>query len=150
MNYTREQINRLICQYQPAIVYRGKVYELQHPPLLADTVLRLEIYPFEYVNAPLDECRMMLRPVGSLTDVELQELAGVMYDSAARCEIVQLYSTDKLAIAFEYATANDSSCHDWYPLNEMAPIKAADYLFSKHINFLNLPAEICTEQITTV
>jgi len=139
MNYTREQINRLICQYQPAILYRERVYRLSHPPLYSDTVLKLETIPFEHISAPLDECRMMLRPVGGLTEQELVDLWKLLKEPVE----IALEDGDYYIVG----TSSYRGCT--YLIGDKLPLHIADYLFSKHINFLNLPSEICTEQITT-
>jgi len=132
--YTTEETIQLYAQYMPDFIsYKGERQELlgvgkYEISILATTNRYLS--PSEI----LSDCRLILRPVSSLTEQELQELAGV-------CGV------DKLWIAEvkgnHYIQSDEDLFGDYgIMVNDEMPFKIAQFLFAKQINFLNLPADI--------
>lgn len=135
--YTTEEIIQLYAQYMPDFIsYKGERQELlgvgkYEISILATTTKYLS--PSEI----LSDCRLILRPVSSLTEQELQELAVVMGEESVKIVEIggEMYFEMENYFLGELGTYS-------MPLNEKLPLNIAQFLFAKQINFLNLPADI--------
>lgn len=97
----------------------------------------------KYSVVPVHHCHLILRNPNSLTEQELQELAGVLYEGRGKCKIETLTDApNSYLLATEFVRPDGNLGFDWFRIDEMSPLNIAQFLFSKQINFLNLPADI--------
>lgn len=151
MDYTKlENTIKLYHYYAPKFVmWEGKPYRVTSLPLGGNDLKILYNSDWETIGiihsmrtVIIHDCRLMLRNPMQLTEVELQELAGMLFSDKAKVSKVD----GKHIILLGYINnVGNTSYLGRFDLHNKIPLHIAHWFFKKQINFLSLPPEIAVE-----